>query len=62
MRLIFLTPSLIGSIYGGVYHLTNRQVVLMSDIPYNYQGIRLVYNGLEFSSHINSLQRRHLAV
>ncbi len=29
MRLIFLTPSLIGSIYGGIYHLTNRQVVLM---------------------------------
>ncbi len=29
MRLTFLTPSLIGSIYGGVYHLTNRQVVLM---------------------------------
>ena len=29
MRLTFLTPSLIGSIFGGVYHLTNRQVVLM---------------------------------
>ncbi len=29
MWLIFLTPSLIGSIYGGVYHLTNWQVVLM---------------------------------
>ena len=29
MRLIFFTPSLIGSIFGGVYHLTNRQVVLM---------------------------------
>ncbi len=29
MRLLFLTPSLIGSIYGEVYHLTNRQVVLM---------------------------------
>ncbi len=29
MRLIFLSPSLIGSIYGGVYHLNNRQVVLM---------------------------------
>ncbi len=29
MRLLFLTPSLIGSIYGGIYHLTNRQVALM---------------------------------
>ncbi len=26
---MFLTPSLIGSIYGRVYLLTNRQVVLM---------------------------------
>ncbi len=29
MRLIFLSTSLIGSIYGGVNHLTNWQVVLM---------------------------------
>ncbi len=36
MRLIFLTPFLIGSMYGGIYHLTNRQVVLMrlKAVPY----------------------------
>ncbi len=48
MRLIFLTLSLIGSIYGGEYHLTYQQVVLMGLRP-----MRVLQSGVD-AEYINT--------
>ncbi len=51
MRLICRTPSLIGSIYGGVFHLTNRQIVLMGLIEDRTQAQIIILPGLLVESY-----------